>query len=263
MNDGTLLSCEDCRRFAIRSLFSPLLPTVFVLLAVSTPALAQYDVRDFSGVWARINSPGSNSDSFTLEEPSMTPWAETRYAVIREGVEGDQQAREDMDQMVWPYCMPPGTPRAYLRPGPMEIVQNAKGVYILYEVNKLARQIYLDGRPHPDGAPPTFMGHSTGEWDGDTLVVETVDINRLTWIDGMGHPHTEALQIEERFRRVSETRLEIDFQFTDPGAYTQPWGGTKVFELQPDWELMEYSVCQDRSTEEVLNMWEEALGEPW
>jgi len=193
----------------------------------------------------------------------MTPWAAKRYAAIRRDVEGFQQAREDMDQLRWPYCFPPGTPRAYLRPGPLEIVQTPTGVYIIFEGNKAARQIYLDGRPHPDGAPPTSMGHSTGHWEGDTLVVETVGLDRLTWIDGLGHPHTEQLRIEERFRRVSDTELEIDFLFDDPGAFTQTWGGTKRFELQPDWELMEYSVCQDRSTEEILKLWEEAIGEPY
>ena len=239
---------------------------VFGLLAVTAapaPALAQWSPRDFSGIWDRVDPPGSNSDAFTLEEPPMTPWAEKRYAAIRDGVMPGQQGREDMDQMRWPYCLPPGTPRAYLRPGPLEIVQTETGVYIIHETTKLARQIYLDGRPHPDGAPPTFMGHSTGHWEGNTLVVETVDINPLTWIDGLGHPHTEALRIEERFRRVSETQLEIEFLFDDPGAFTETWGGKKIFELRPDWELMEYSVCQDRATEEILQAWEEALGEPW
>ena len=243
-----------------------LIPSGLVMIAILTfppILLAQWSPRDLSGTWIRINTPDSNSDTFTFEEPPMTPWGEKRYQLIREGVEGFDQAREDLDQMVWPYCMVPGTPRAYLRPGPFEIVQSPKGVYILFEVNKLARQIYLDGRPHPEGAPPTFMGHSTGRWEGDTLVAETVNINRFTWIDGVGHPHTEALRIEERFRRVSETRLEIDFLFDDPGAYTRPWGGTKVFELRPDWELMEYGVCHDRSMEEVLKLWEDALGEPW
>jgi len=240
-----------------------LICAALAVLTAPTTVLAQWSPRDFSGVWSRVDPPGSNSDSFTLDEPPMTEWAAKRYAVIREGVEGVQQGREDMDQMRWPYCMPPGTPRAYLRPGPLEIVQNARGVYIIHESNKLARQIYLDGRPHPDGAPPTSMGHSTGHWEGDTLVVETVGIDRLTWIDGLGHPHTDALRIEERFRRVSETQLEIDFLFDDPGAFTRSWGGKKVFDLQPDWELMEYSVCQDRSTEELLKMWGERLGEPW
>ena len=243
-----------------------LILSVFVLitaLAVPSVLRAQGARPDLSGVWSRINTPDSNSDTFTFEEPPMTPWGEKRYKLIREGVEGFDQAREDLDQMLWPYCMVPGLPRAYLRPGPIEIVQSPIGVYILFEVNKLARQIYLDGRKHPDGAPSTFMGHSTGRWDGDTLIAETVNINKFTWIDGVGHPHTEALRIEERFRRPAQNRMEINFRFEDPGAYTRPWRGKKEFDLKTDWELMEYGVCHDQSMEEVLKLWEDALGEAW
>jgi len=238
-------------------ILSPRLP------AQSTPARAATSAPDLSGVWSRVNSPGSNSDSFTFEEPPMTPWAEKRYKLVRQGVKGFDQAREDLDQMLWPYCMVPGIPRAYLRPGPFEIVQTLNGVYMIFEVNKLGRQIYLDGRKHPEGAPATFMGHSTGKWDGDTLIAETVNINKFTWIDGLGHPHTEALRIEERFRRVAQDKMEIDFLFEDPEAYTKPWGGKKVFQLRSDWELMEYGICHDPSQEEVLKLWEKALGEPY
>jgi len=218
---------------------------------------------DLSGVWNRVASQGSNSDTFTFEEPAMTPWAEKRYKLVRQGVKGFDQGREDLDQLLWPYCMVPGMPRAFLRPGPIEIVQSPIGVYIIFEGNKVARQIYLDGRKHPDGAPATFMGHSTGRWDGDTLIAETVNINKLTWIDGVGHPHTEALRIEERIRRVAQDKMEINFLFEDPGAYTKPWGGKKEFQLRSDWELMEYGICHDPSQEEVLKLWEKALGEPY
>lgn len=247
----------------MRSVLISLVLAVLAPLAVSPIARAQDSQPDFSGVWRRMSSETSNSDTFTYEEPPMTPWGEKRYKLIRQGVEGFDQAREDLDQMLWPYCMAPGTPRAYLRPGPLEMVQTPKGLYILFEVNKLARQIYLDGRGHPEGAPPTFMGHSIGHWEGDTLVAETVNITKFTWIDGVGHPHTGALRIEERFRRVAQDRLEIDFLFDDPGAYTRPWGGKKEFELKPDWELMEYGICHEQSMEAVSKLWEEALGEPY
>ena len=93
-----------------------LIPSVLVMITILTfppILLAQWSPRDLSGTWIRINTPDSNSDTFTFEEPPMTPWGEKRYQLIREGVEGFDQAREDLDQMVWPYCMVPGTPRAY------------------------------------------------------------------------------------------------------------------------------------------------------
>jgi len=239
--------------------------TILALAALAVvPGLRAQDGRpDFTGTWSRINSPDSNSDNFTFKEPPLTPWAEKRYRAARKGVEGFDQARLDLDQMTWPYCQMPGIPRAYLRPGPIEVIQTAKGLYIIFESNKAARQIYLDGRKHPDGAPPSFMGHSIGRWDGNTLLAETVNIHKYTWIDGMGTPHTEALRIEERFRRVNPTRMEIDFVFHDPGAFTQAWGGKKEFDLRNDWELMEYGVCIDQSLEEYDKLWQKEIGEPY
>jgi hypothetical protein len=259
----------------MRTVFIPSIVTVMAAFILSPSLHAQSapartagarsaaSAPDLSGVWNRISSQGSNSDTFTYDEPSMTPWAEKRYKLVRQGVNGFDQGREDLDQLLWPYCMVPGLPRAYLRPGPIEIAQTPKAVYIIFEGNKVARQIYLDGRKHPDGAPATFMGHSTGRWDGETLIAETVNINKLTWLDGVGHPHTEALRIEERLRRLAQNKMEINFLFEDPGAYTKSWGGKKEFELKPDWELMEYGICHDPSQEEVSKLWEKALGEPY
>jgi hypothetical protein len=134
---------------------------------------------------------------------------------------------------------------------------------MIFEGNKAARQIYLDGRDHPVGAPASFMGHSIGRWDRDMLVAETVQVNELTWLDGVGHPHTSALRIEERFRRIAPDKLEIYFRFDDSGAYTEPWGGKKEFELHNDWTMVEYGICIDQSQQEYLEMWKDVLGEDY
>lgn len=249
----------------MRSLLIDTAFIVAVAFMISPVLLAQNRTApaDISGMWDLLDSEDSNGDTFTYEEPSMTPWAEKRYKLIREDVEGFNQARGDLDQLLWPYCMMPGIPRAYLRPGPIEIIQTEKGIYMIFEGNKAARQIYLDGRGHPVGAPATFMGHSIGRWDGDALVAETVQLNELTWLDGVGHPHTSALRIEERFRRIAPDRLEISFLFEDPGAYTEPWRGKKEFELHNDWTMVEYGICIDQSQQEYLEMWKGVLGEDY
>ena len=111
----------------------------------------------------------------------------------------------------------------------------------------MVRRIYLDGRRMPEAYPPSFMGYSTGRWEQDTLVVETVGITELSWLDRMGIPHSEALRVVERIRRVDQDTLEIDLLFDDPEAFTMPWGGKKVFRLRPDWEIMEHiGFCEDR-----------------
>ena len=66
----------------------------------------------------------------------------------------------------------------------------------------------MDEQQHPEGGPLTFTGHAIGKYEGDTLVVDTVDMNDLNWIDRLGHPHTDALHVEERIRRVKPDWLE-------------------------------------------------------
>ena len=67
----------------------------------------------------------------------------------------------------------------------------------------------------------------------------------LTWLDSIGHPHSDALHIVKRIQRVDRSALEITFTFDDPQANTGPWGGTKVFELKPGWQISEQLPCED------------------
>ena len=95
-------------------------------------------------------------------------------------------------------CLPTGVPR--VAPYPWRILQtpsygDAKILYILFEGNIHSyRQIFVDGRGHPDDLEATWYGHSVGHWEGDTLVVETVGFNDKFWFDFVGHPHTTQLQ---------------------------------------------------------------------
>ena len=202
---------------------------------------------DLTGLWG--GAP--NLDHFNPETPPFTPWGSARYRIAREGTRTPlEQGREDIDPMLHPYCMVPGYPRIYLRPSPIEIAHAPDRVYILFEVNNQWRIIYLDGRAHPEGAPSTFMGHAVGRWDGDALAIETVGINELTWLDGLGTPHSDGLRVEERIRRVAQDRLEMAFLFDDAKAFTRPWRGVRNWVLRPpDWALMEYGVCNTPSTD--------------
>lgn len=227
---------------------------VVAALAVSPVSLAQTAAPssgakatpDLSGIWVRVGA-GQIYDE-VKEPPSMTPWAEALFKANRQGVTNPtEQGIDEMDPEN--YCFPMGTPRAYLPNYPVEIVQLPNRLYFLHENTHLVRRIYLDGRKIPDGYPPSFMGYSTGKWDGDTLVVETVGFNDLTWLDALGHPHSDALRITERIRRVSADTL--DFQFDDSKAYTKPWTGKKTFRLRNDWEIMEHNgFCEDRNRDE-------------
>ena len=144
------------------------------------------------------------------------------------------------------FCYPAGVPRVMLLNlnTPMEVLQSSQQVHILFERHPLARRIYL-GREHPVGFPDSYMGHSVGKWDGDTLVVDTVALQAATWLDGAGTPHSDALHVVERFRRVDAGNLEVEFLFDDPKAFTRPWGGKKYYRFTPEAEVLEYVPCEE------------------
>lgn len=217
-----------------------------VVLAQQVPA----GTPDLSGVWTMESWPSTRylSYAFMRDEPPMTAWAEEKFKAAKPSF-GPRMV-EDSNDPVNPTvvnatgCFPPGVPRIYLHPFPMEIIQLKGRVILFFEFNHFVRQIYTDGRKHNTDLGPTWMGDSIGKWDGDTLVVETTGFNDKTWLDRAGHPHSEALRVVERFRRVDHNTLQDELTIEDPKAYTKPWNGHLVFRLKPDWNITEM-VCED------------------
>ena len=149
------------------------------------------------------------------------------------------------------YCLPPGGPRMMATPYPMEIVQlpEQRRIFMVFEgATHIWREIYMDGRPHPTGDDlnPTYLGHSVGRWDGDTLVVDVVGFNEGTWIDYYGHPHTDLLHVVERISRPDKNTLRFEATIDDPGAYTTPWTVSWNVAWNPTGELKEY-ICQENN----------------
>jgi len=235
------------------------LPAAVVLAAVlAVPAatrvrqtaVSREQTPDLSGVWSMRSSPATRylSYAFGGEEAPMTAWALERFTATKPSF--GPRAVEDSNDPVNPTtvnatgCFPPGVPRIYLHPFPMEIIQTPGRVIMFFEFSHFVRQIFTDGRPHSTDLGPTWMGDSIGTWEGDTLVVDTTSFNDKTWIDRAGHPHSEALHVVERIRRTDRNTLQDDITITDPTAYTRPWGGSLRFELKPDWHITEM-ICED------------------
>jgi len=149
------------------------------------------------------------------------------------------------------YCLPPGGPRMMATPYPMEIIQlpEQKRIFMVFEgATHIWREIYMDGRPHPSGDDlnPTYLGHSVGRWDGDTLVVDVVGFNEQTWIDYYGHPHTDLLHVVEKFARPTKQQLRYEATLDDPGAYTKPFSVRWTIPWNATGELTEY-ICQENN----------------
>jgi hypothetical protein len=119
-------------------------------------------------------------------------------------------------------------------------------VVILYEAIHSYRQIFTDGRPLPEDPNPTWFGYSTGRWEGNAFVVETVGFKDGGWLDNAGRPATDALRVTERFVRKDFGHMDIQITIDDPKAYTKPWTMTLPLTLQPDDELIEY-ICNENN----------------
>ena len=150
-------------------------------------------------------------------------------------------------------CTPAGGPSFFNAPG-FEFVDvpELKSVFILNIAGPHSwRVIYMDGRAHPPAANlrPTFLGHSIGMWEGDTLVVDTVGFNEKGWVAG-SFPTTEKLHLTERISRPNLKTLVYEMTIDDPSAYTKPWTGrwtiteTSASKWIPGGEMFEF-ICQD------------------
>ena len=139
-------------------------------------------------------------------------------------------------------CLPVGVTRQANAPDPIEIVQTPQRVVIMYESWAVFRSIPTDGRDHPKNLDPTWLGNSVGHWDGDTLVMDVTGMNDKTALDTNGHPHSDKLHLTERFRRTGPKTMSYQVTVDDPVAYMAPWTQSRVFQLKPGFELMEY-VC--------------------
>jgi hypothetical protein len=194
---------------------------------------------DLSGVWVGAGPIGDISMGLQPgEEIVMLPAAQ---ALMK-----SRQAADDPEAR----CLPTGVPR--VAPYPWRLVQSpaygkATHLFFLFEGNIHSfRQIFMDGRAHPDDEEPSWYGHSVGHWEGDTLVIETVGFNDLFWFDFVGHPHTEQLKTVERYTRTKFGELEVVTTVTDPGAYAKPFTVKFRHTLRPGWELMEY-ICNENN----------------
>ena len=199
-------------------------------------------VPDLSGVWENITKPAKRFSSTV--EPSLQPWAEAKWKANMIPNSTGRLERDPSSEFGG--CFPTGMPRLMVETTPFEIIQIRGRVIFLFERDYAVRHIWTDGRKLPEDPDPTYMGSSVGKWEGDTLVVETVGLKDVTWLDPPGHPHSDALHIAERIRRVSHDKLQVDWTFADPKAFTKAWTGQLIYELHPDWHLQEFISCQDR-----------------
>ena len=130
-------------------------------------------------------------------------------------------------------CWPQGMYKNYIGYGsPIEITETPGRIQLVHERLTETRDIYTDGRGHPEGAAlvHTAQGHSIGHWEGKTLVVDTIGV-RKEFTLGTQIPHSDAVHFIEKFTRVDDDTLFIDILIDDPKAFTKPIRTTLTYKL--------------------------------
>jgi hypothetical protein len=176
------------------------------------------------------------------DRPSYKPAFEARVA--------DLEARQiDEDPVL--RCHSPGLPR--IGP-PDKIVQQASQVVFLYEdvTGDHFRIVPLGDRPHRTDVEPSALGDAVGRWDGDTLVVETVNLTDDTWLTDDGSFHTASLRVEERITRDGDT-IEWRAVAHDPEVLTEPWALRPRTAHLTDVEIHPSAPCVERDLEHIVD----------
>src|SRR5437867_1392330 len=146
-------------------------------------------------------------------------------------------------------CLP-GGPSEMLN-ATYRIIQSPTVVAVLYESGTgRYRQIYMDGRKLPKDPNPAWLGYSVGHWDGDTLVVESGGFNDRSWLERVGHPHSERLRVTERFRRVDFGHMQFQITYADPETLTEPLSLSLAMNYAADTDMLE-NVCNEGNIDKV------------
>ena len=204
-----------------------------------------------TGVWERrnehlVNNPNSYQAAATrtarihIDQVPLQPWAKA--------LTNDRHLSALASE---PYtrCKPSGGPRQLMSPYGLEIVDfpELQKIFIFNVSDAQSyRVIYMDGRAHPKNLAPSYLGHSVGHWEGDTLVVDSVGYSEGFWMNRDGLPHTTQLHLTEKFTRTNFDTLNYEVTVDDPGAYTAPWTSGYALGWQKGNELFEYQ-CQENN----------------
>ncbi|HXS78820.1 MAG TPA: hypothetical protein VN818_00990 [Gammaproteobacteria bacterium] len=222
----------------------------FIAVLISAPLAAQKSgpqgdtwdsiakLPDFGGLWEVTFGGGPRGAG---EPPQFTP----EYAAKVQAFQAASQ-RGEIEDGPAANCVPNGMPSIMTQPYPIEILFTPGKVTILIEAYAQWRQIFTDGRAHPEDPDLTFNGHSIGHWEGDTLVVDTVGFTTDTFLGNQGMRHSEKMHIVERFRLAQPDRLEVQTTIDDPQALMKPFTRTAAYGRHRDWTLAEY-VCQQNN----------------
>lgn len=210
--------------------------------------------QELTGFWVGLISAKLNP------VPPMTAWGQEQFRSHKS--HSQYSEAESNDPMK--YCDPMGFPRDMLYDNRGFAFAAMPGKMLqVFQFNRVWREIWTDGRELPkdvggrsaDSADPRWFGYSVGHWEGDyTFVVDTVGSDERTWLDAVGHPHSIAMKVQERYTRVDHNTLDMTMTIDDPKTYTKPFVITNArFRWLPNQDLVE-EICVPSLMQEYLKI---------
>jgi hypothetical protein len=220
--------------------------------ATPPPSAAQWsqlaNLPDWSGIW---EVDWANKRGIRTPRPQMKLTAE--YQKKLDAFRAAQKQGENV-QGEAANCVPPGLPGIMSQPYPVEFLYSPGKVVMLIEAYMQFRHIYTDGRKHPEDPDATYMGHSIGHWEGDTLVVDTIGFNDTSWLEIGGYIHSENMHVIERLRRNGDL-LTWQATVEDPDMLIKPWTmNAREMRINPDPKatLPESLPCVERDLSHLV-----------
>ena len=238
-----------------------------LLVWVLTPVAAEGQTQpsrtgdgrpDLNGIWQAIGTAHWDLEAHSARAGAMVPLgAVGAVPAGKSVVQGGEipyqpwaaeQKQENAEQWLTAdpevKCYLPGVPRVMYMPFPFQIVQSPEFILIASEYVGATRSIHMtDVEPPPID---TFMGHSLGRWEDDTLVIESDTFNDQTWFDRAGNFHSAALRIVERITPISRDALQYEATIEDENVFTRPWTISLPLyrRLEPDAEILEFNCVE-------------------
>jgi hypothetical protein len=141
-------------------------------------------------------------------------------------------------------CYMPGVPRAMYMPYPFQILQSTDRIVMVFEYATAVRVIELENKA--PALEDSWMGHSVGRWEGDTLVVDVTNQVENTWFDRAGNFHSGDMTLVERFTLTDRNTLDYQVTVTDPAVFTRPWRIRMPIyrRLEPNMQLSEFKCVE-------------------
>jgi hypothetical protein len=217
--------------------------------AQAKPGSPSSDSHDLSGVYILHQKAGF---SLSATPPAMTAWGQAKYDAAKPGIGKRAQPLGNDPMMI---CDPAGYPRVILyNDYPSEIIQIPGRIIQFFDYFNAHRIIWTDGRQLSANPDPWFYGHAVGHWDGDTLVIDSNGYDERSWLDADGHPHSDQMHLQERYRKTDANTIEWTMTLTDPKAYTQPWAGeTKTLVRAPAKAEIREDLCVTSDEQQYLD----------